>query len=101
MSRPGAGRPTIGVLLATVATIEKLGARGISAKEGEQLRKNRHVVVRNPRGPNRGAQRRLLIGRTDGGRILTLVIEETVDPTTWLIVTAWSAADKERRILGD
>jgi hypothetical protein len=34
-------------------------------------------------------QRRLLIGRTDGGRALTLVIEQTIDPTTWLIVTGW------------
>jgi uncharacterized DUF497 family protein len=101
MSRPGAGRPTIGVLLATVPAVEKLGARGISAKEAEQVRQNRHVVAHNPRGSNRGAQRHLLIGRTDGGRILTLVIEQTVDPTTWLIVTAWSAANKERRLLGD
>jgi hypothetical protein len=31
--------------------------------------------------------------------VLTLVIEETVDPTTWLIVTGWSATEAERRIL--
>jgi len=41
----------------------------------------------------------LLIGSTDGGRLLTLVIEPTMDPTTWLIVTGWSATDAERRIL--
>jgi hypothetical protein len=29
------------------------------------------------------------------------VIERTVDPTTWLIVTGWNAADGERRILDD
>jgi hypothetical protein len=45
--------------------------------------------------------RLLLIGRTDGGRVLTIVIERTVDPSTWLVVTAWPAADNERRILGD
>ena len=41
----------------------------------------------------------LLIGRTDGGRPLTLVIERTVDPTTWLVVTGWSSTEAERRIL--
>jgi hypothetical protein len=25
-----------------------------------------------------------VIGRTDGGRELTLVVEETLEPTTWL-----------------
>jgi hypothetical protein len=52
--------------------------------------------VRNPRDSGR---RRLLIGSTDGGRVLTLVIEQTTDPTTWLIVTGWSATLAERRIL--
>ncbi len=46
------------------------------------------------------SRRRLLIGRTDGGRSLTLVIEQTLDPTTWLIVTGWEATDSERKILG-
>ena len=58
---------------------------------------NRYVVVNNPRDPR---SRRFLIGSTDGGRVLTLVIEQTVDPTTWLIVTGWSATEAERRILG-
>ena len=34
--------------------------------------------------------RRILIGRSDAGRFFTLVIEETIEPTTWLIVTGWS-----------
>jgi hypothetical protein len=41
----------------------------------------------------------LLIGHTDGGRALTLVIEQTADPTTWLIVTGWGATEAERKIL--
>lgn len=28
-----------------------------------------------------------------------LVIERTVDPTTWLIVTGWSSTDAERKLL--
>ncbi len=100
MSRPGARHSAIRVLLATVAAVEKLGARGISVREAEQLRQNHHVVVRNPRRSSKGELRLLLIGRTNGGRALTLVIEWTVDPGTWLIVTGWSAGNNERRILG-
>ncbi len=83
-------------LAATVRALEKLGARSISSLEIEQLPRNRHAIVRNPHGPE---HRRLLIGRTDGGRTLTLVIEQTADPTTWLVVTGWSATLAERRIL--
>ena len=83
-------------LVATERAVEKLGARSISGDEAAQLPGNAHVFVRNPRDPGR---RRFLIGATDGGRVLTLVIEQTVDPTTWLIVTGWSATEAERRIL--
>jgi hypothetical protein len=41
-----------------------------------------------------------LIGRTNGGRPLTLVVEQTLDPTTWLVVNGWEATDSERKILG-
>ena len=87
----------IAELLATEATIEKLGARGIAIDEAQQVPRNMHLTVRDPHDGD--TTRRLLIGRTDGGRILTLVIEETIDPTTWLIVTGWEAADGERRLL--
>lgn len=87
-------------LLVAEAALEKLGARTISAKETEQLLRNEHVTVRNPRQGAEPDTRRLLIGRTDGGRSLTLVIEQTLDPTTWLIVTGWKATETERKILG-
>jgi hypothetical protein len=61
--------------------------------------RNQHVTVRNPHGPESGS-RRLLIGRTDGGRCLTLVIEQTVEPTTWLVITGWDSTDVERKLLG-
>jgi hypothetical protein len=83
-------------LLAPETALRKLGARSISAEEVAQLLRNPHVTIRNPRGLE---LRRLLIGRTDGGRALTLVIEQTADPTTWLVVTGWSATLVERRIL--
>lgn len=82
--------------------LEKLGARGISAAEAEQIIWNRHVVLKNRRGNAQRRQRqvrRLLIGRSDGGRPVTLVIEETIEPTTWLLVTGWDATAAERMIL--
>lgn len=90
---------TIFELLLTEAAIDKLGARGISIEEIHQLPRNVNVTVRNPHSdpPDR---RQLLIGRTDGGRVLTLVVERTSDPTTWLTVTGWDATARERRLLG-
>jgi hypothetical protein len=85
-------------LLATEAALDKLGARSISAEEAEQLMRNAHITIRNPRAADPGS-RRLLIGSTDGGRCLTLVIEQTVDPTTWLIITGWASTDVERKLL--
>lgn len=89
-------------LLATEVALDKLGVRGISAAEAQQAIWNRHVLIRNRRASARGSQRelrRLLIGRNDGGRRLTLVIEETVEPTTWLLVTGWASTPAERMIL--
>jgi hypothetical protein len=59
---------------------------------------NAYVVARNPNKTSPG-KRRLIIGRTDGGRALTLVIEQTVDPTPWLIVTGWDSSARERKLL--
>jgi hypothetical protein len=86
-------------LLATDIAIDKLGARAISVDEAGQLARNPHLTVRNPDAPPGPGHRRLLIGRTDGGRVLTLVIEETIEPTTWLIIAGWSSTDHERKLL--
>lgn len=85
-------------LLATEAAIDKLGARSISTDEARQVPRNFHSLVRNPSEQPPG-KRRLLIGRTNGGRALTLVIERTIDPTTWLIVTGWDSSSRERRLV--
>lgn len=90
---------TIAQLLATDAARVKLGARGISTAEAEQLPRNRHATMRNPRSGGKEGDRLLLVGHTDGGRPLTLVLERTVDPTSWLVVTGWEATERERRIL--
>jgi hypothetical protein len=86
-------------LLVAELALEKLGARSISAVEAEQMLRNPHVTVRNPHGGDGLDTRRLMIGLTDGGRFLTLVIERTDDQTTWLVVTGWSSTAVERRIL--
>jgi len=86
-------------LLATDASRVKLGARGISMAEAEQLPRNRHATMRNPHGGGQESERLLLIGHTNGGKALTLVIERTIDPTSWLIVTGWTATERERRII--
>lgn len=86
-------------LLVTETALDKLGARGISAAEAEQVPRNRYVTVRNPPQRSTRSERRLLIGRTDGSRVLTFVIEQTADPTTWLIVTGWGATEAERKML--
>ena len=92
-------RVTITQLLATDVALDKLAARGISADQAQQLPRNAHVVVGNPREGGDPGVRRLLVGQTDGGRSLTIVIERTVDPTTWLIVTGWNSTVVERNLL--
>ena len=69
------------------------------AEEAEQLPRNRHLMIRNPHDGGGDGKRLLLIGDSDGGRPLTLVIERTADPTTWLIVTGWGSTQAERKIL--
>jgi hypothetical protein len=93
----------ISELLVTEAALDKLGGRAISVEEVQQLLDNSYAILPNPgRAPRTARQlpaRRLLVGRSDGGRALTLVVEHTVDPTTWLVVTGWESTPRERRIL--
>lgn len=91
-------------LLPTDAAVRKLGARGISVAEADQTLHNGYVVVRNlerrvERVPDQ--IRRLLVGRTNGNRLITLIIEATLDPTTWLLITGWDSTGIERRMLED
>ena len=41
----------------------------------------------------------LLLGLTGGGRAITLVVQETIEPTTWLLITGWDATAVERRLI--
>jgi uncharacterized DUF497 family protein len=77
----------------------KLGARGISVAEARQLRRNRHETNPNPRDPGGEGERLMLVGETDGGRVLTLIIERTADANSYEIVTGWTASPRERKVL--
>ena len=90
-------RTLISELIFTAAAVSKLAARGISTREVDDLPWNRYRVVPDPHGPD--PERRFLIGQTDSGRILTLVIASTDDPTTWLVITGWEATTVQRRLL--
>ena len=93
-------RRRISKLLTTEVSGRKLGARGISTGEADQIVNNHYETKNNPRGHGGERRRIFLIGFTDGGRALTLVVEETHDPITWLVVTGWVASEQEREILG-
>lgn len=82
-------RIRISYLEASDTVLMKIGARGISLAEARQLLFNGYHTKPNPRerGPTR--KRHLLVGRTNGGRALTVVVEATFDSTAWVIVTAW------------
>jgi hypothetical protein len=87
-------------LAASDVALMKLGARAISLVEARQLPRNRHKTGPDRRSPKHEGIRFMLIGRTDGGRVLTLVIERTQDPNSWEIVTGWTASPRERKVLG-
>jgi hypothetical protein len=86
----------IRVLLIDEVVVGKLGARDIFDGEARQVLGNLNKTGPNPHG---GEERRLLVGLTDGGRVLTLVVERTLDPTTWTVVTGWNSTDRERKML--
>jgi hypothetical protein len=69
----------------------------------QQFLDNRYVILRDPgrqRTAGQGPAPRLVIGRTDGGRALTLVVERPRELTTWLIVTGREATRRERKLFG-
>jgi len=70
---------------------EHVAEHGISDIEVEQMLSNPHIVV-----PNRGHEPRMfLLGRSNGGRALVVVIEPTRVECTWRPITAWDANASE------
>ena len=75
---------------------EKLAAHGISAMEVLELLANTFTLRRNKK--NRSGARQL-IGQTNGGRSLTIVLAPTHTPERWRPVTGWYSTPSERRFL--
>lgn len=69
------------------------------ARHGVTPREVRQVLLDDPRffQNRRGhAATRIMIGRTDGGRLLTVPIAQTALPGVWRPATAWLASEGER-----
>ncbi len=73
-----------------------IARHGVTIGEVNQIVENRHIVVRNRR--HRRAPL-LLIGRTHGGRVLSVPIEKTAEPDVWRPVTAFPATEAQTSLL--
>ncbi|MGN6190395.1 MAG: hypothetical protein ACTHOE_16005 [Conexibacter sp.] len=73
----------------------EMSRHGVARFEVEQLLSNRNRVLRNPRGETGSI---LLVGETDGGRLLTVPLAPTDDPTTWRPATAFDAGRHHRAL---
>jgi len=60
-----------------------------------QVTANHHISAPNPRGEERSI---LLIGESDGGRLLTIPLVPTDDPTTWRPATAFDSSRHQRTV---
>lgn len=60
---------------------------------------NLHLQNRDQEPRGHGKEGVLGSSQTDGGRSVTLVIEQTVEPTSWLTITGWGSSDAERKLL--
>ena len=76
---------------------EELARHSISLVEVMQILSNRYTVRRNKK--QRSGDRQL-IGETNGGRVLTVILAETAVPGRWRPVTGWDSSEAERRALG-
>jgi uncharacterized DUF497 family protein len=78
--------------------VRMLTLRGIAPAEVRQLPSHTHMTLPQ-RLSTAGRQRHMLIGRTDGGRPLTVVIEETSDSASWIVITGWQSSIRERKLV--
>lgn len=75
----------------------ELAAHQITPYEVMQILRNRFTVRRNRR--NRSGERQL-IGETDGGRMLTIILATTTESDRWRPVAGWDSSPQERRQFG-
>ena len=72
---------------------EKIGRRGFTPWQLEEVLEDQHLVV-----PNRKRRRAayLIIGRDYGGTCIAIPVEATHEPDLWRPITAWRCKDSER-----
>jgi uncharacterized DUF497 family protein len=75
---------------------EHIARHGITPEEIEQITGNAYVTARNAGVPE---NRILMIGQTDGGRALTIVLEATRDDVVWRPITGWDSTQEEHQLL--
>jgi len=85
----------VSVLILDEHNLAEMARHGVSAAEVVQVIANRHITAPNPRGEEGSI---LLIGETDGGRVLTVPLAPTDDPGTWRPATAFDASRHQRTI---
>jgi hypothetical protein len=73
----------------------EMARHGVTGEEAQQVPWNRNVTVPNPNGE---AGSVLLVGETDGGRLLTVPLAPTDDPTTWRPATTFDASRHQRSL---
>jgi hypothetical protein len=70
-------------------------AHEVHPQDVQQVLANPYVVTNNPGGSEGSV---LLIGHTNGGRELTIVLVPTSDSAIWRPVTAWPSSKGQKAI---
>jgi hypothetical protein len=73
----------------------EMARHGVVRYDVDEILWNRNVFYDNPRGEPGSI---LMIGETNGGRLLTVPLAPTDDPTTWRPATAFDASHHHRSL---
>jgi hypothetical protein len=76
------------------ANLLHLAERGIGLADLDAMLGSRMTAVRNKRSGS-GAYK--LIGRAQGGRLLTIVVSETSTVGCWRPITGWESTNAEQK----
>jgi hypothetical protein len=85
----------VSALILDEHNLDEMTRHGVSAAEVVQVIANRHITAPNPRGEGGSI---LLIGESDGGRLLTSPLAPTDDPTTWRPATAFDSSRHQQTV---
>jgi uncharacterized DUF497 family protein len=74
---------------------EKFARHGVTAREVRQVVEEENLrVFRNKKTDDNAPY--ILVGKTRGGRLLTVAIDPTENPGVWRPRTAWDSSESER-----